>query len=856
VVTLQELEQEELKQRGIASKRVPQRRIGSGVTRADQRNVLSQRAKAEQNIQEIKKAKTAVTEQEKERQRQETIRFFIENNKQPVRYSGLNREDREYVIASRGEFARAKPSSKDFIKGSETTETRYEIVGTGASGGSLVLDKKTGEVREVTQSTYATSKPASARELLAGQSFAQQEIVLRPEEKKGFIAQRVENFNTKYENANAKLFTYTGQLPTAENIKIFREVKGKGLEYSFANFVRGTSAGAYTGVREKPLKTIGFGAIGFGTIALGSSVGSVITKTGNKYIVKGGYYVGKTIGAVGLGTYAGVKTYEVIKIPSAYGRGGVIGQTLSTEIIPSSVGAYAGFKTVNSVKGYVRTINREELPSNIIVAPEYPAQQYPKIKKGQTACELLEEFNTAVLPTEVNKINVPKISGNDYKPISPELRHILNRELYIKGPTFKDIPKQMPINEITLPPIPRMFTASPVNYAKKTEALPGSSEFLGLYGAPRLSPKFLRLKGSNYKPFGVSNIFETGSFSTAIRTTPKGIEFTPFVSYNQKTLSPHMQQLKFFGGGNIKVNKKLVRIETGKPLAEYGTAYIAYIKTEKEAILTVGTPLLRTGKSFYFKFDGYRIPINEYKTVPVGTKGAKTLGQITQEQSGYGYYGQRRPLINVPSAGYSSQGSSYRSSYSIKLPSYSSSMSYKSYSPRSYGSPSRPYYPSSPPPSSPPSSPPPSYPSYPSSPPPSSPPSSPPPSYPTYGPPNKPPRSPPLYPSFSKGKGKTKQTGGFNVFVRRFGKFKLVGSGLTFRQASTLGQMRVKQSLGRTFRITGSGKRESLGLERGTFRTPKSTSKLNKPFTFIQIAPRSLSSTGERREIKAYARRR
>lgn len=85
----------------------------------------------------------------------------------------------------------------------------------------------------------------------------------------------------------------------------------------------------------------------------------------------------------------------------------------------------------------------------------------------------------------------------------------------------------------------------------------------------------------------------------------------------------------------------------------------------------------------------------------------------------------------------------------------------------------------------------------------------------------------------------------YNVQVRRFGKFRSVGSTYDLNKAIGLGESKVRGGLGATFKITGGGK---IRTPRGFYR------KLSKKEgqLFIQKNKYRLSSSGEKGEIKFF----
>jgi len=91
----------------------------------------------------------------------------------------------------------------------------------------------------------------------------------------------------------------------------------------------------------------------------------------------------------------------------------------------------------------------------------------------------------------------------------------------------------------------------------------------------------------------------------------------------------------------------------------------------------------------------------------------------------------------------------------------------------------------------------------------------------------------------------------FSTQVKRGGKFRTIGSGLGIRQAFSLGQQRVDQTLGATFRIRGGPTPKFTGFDLGkTLRR-----KRGKARTFVEKKEFRLSDIGEIGEIKRAKRR-
>lgn len=253
-----------------------------------------------------------------------------------------------------------------------------------------------------------------------------------------------------------------------------------------------------------------------------------------------------------------VRTPESIKMGLEKNPGATTGEVASMILFPELV-KKVPIKTVD----FFRTVGKEKLPSEDIIAPEYTQKynlihgKYPAIAKGETAGQLLEEF----------------------KPLLP-------------GETK-----------------PAGFTASPSSFSKVTEVKAGSSELPGLYQAPKLSPTFLRVTKGENPVFGL-NPFETLR-PTIARVTPTSYELVPGLNFESKVGT---------------VSKNIVKDFFYKA-AEKGKSYVPYLKTEKEAVLPYGTQLQQTASRYFIEFEGRKIPIKEFEALSGESisKAAKTV---------------------------------------------------------------------------------------------------------------------------------------------------------------------------------------------------------------------------------------
>ncbi len=253
------------------------------------------------------------------------------------------------------------------------------------------------------------------------------------------------------------------------------------------------------------------------------------------------------------------------KIPEQLGGLGAIIRSepgFATGIVLSEAAILKSPKLLVKGTDIVRTSRLKELPGERIIAPEFSrGQTFPAIRKGQTAGELLEEFKP-LLPGET------KAAG---------------------------------------------FTASPKPFSKATEAGRGTSELPGVFQAPKVSPKFLRISGEEKKLFTLSP-FETLRPSI-VRITPEEIRLVPGLKKTQRVIQP----------GRVKEVREF--FET----APKGKSFVPFIKTEKEAVIPFGTGLRQTQKRFFIKFEGRKIPIFEFETAPGGKKVLTPKGIIERK---------------------------------------------------------------------------------------------------------------------------------------------------------------------------------------------------------------------------------
>ncbi len=310
--------------------------------------------------------------------------------------------------------------------------------------------------------------------------------------------------------------------------------------------------------------------------------------------------------------------------------GGALGEA-GRDVVAFGGGLKLGTKAFSTVSDLIATkaFTKKafiEIPAESVIAPEFfEGQRFPKIRRGQTAGQLRQEF------------------------FQPELAI---------GETGK---------------APRFFTALST---EPLAALPrGDSFVFGGFGAPKGSPRFFRI-GSSETPrdfFSFGGLLDVGK-PTLARITFKDIGFAPGITARTRRPTGRVSRglLEFFGGG-FKEGTKVLRAEFAAPKAPKGEAFIPFVKTEKEAVGIVGTKVIETRRKFFFKFEGRRVVIPELTAVSEGQLGSggkvdlKTLGDFLKDSSRI----PRRSIVDPSFGGISLVSGTRIKSSSLGLPSSS-----------------------------------------------------------------------------------------------------------------------------------------------------------------------------------------
>jgi len=559
-----------------------------------------------------------------------------------------------------------------------------------------------------------------------------------------------------------------------------------------ATNVGGFVGGIYRGIipttkREAvmDLATLGIGyGVGFGVKGV-SALAFKIPKYGS-YVssgVKGATFIGGGI----LTTQAvGTKLTDIYSTKSASGKGEIVGSTLK-EFGLFGYGYKEGELGFTKARGWYQTRGLTEIPAERLIPQE--------VLSGK------ENFPTA-----------PK--GQQYK--------------LFQGTKYK-------YSELTGGNKPGGFHASPGKILTEGKITPGAgtSELPGLYVSSFVSPYFTKLSGKSSSKFNLPNIKsiispETSPSITFFRT--EGFRVSPFAKTKPYVLDGTTFNYKFIkstkpGVGDIPLMKTeieaVLRPESGTFVSQ-PRGYYTEISNVKVPIDVVNyeTGSGITGKAVYTK-EPY-IPKEPttiyYPTSTSYTPTSTKVSILNIKDSSYIDIPPSKVLYSPPpSSGKYSGGSS--SSYippsspsSLLVSSYSpsskvsSKVSKVSYSPSSYFRKSS-YKPSS-----------------------------------SYSPYKK--KSTPYKPFKLPGIKLTKSQGKFQVFGRRFGKFKLVGIGRTEKQAFSLGKKFARTSLGVTFKVP----------ESKITKLPGYKTKVTKQGTlFVEpLGKRLKRGSGEIPEIKFY----
>lgn len=582
----QQIQIEEQKAQQATKQPIPQKRFGSGVTKEQQLAVKENRERARQFLQSLKSPKSQI----------DTARTRIESAR-----SGLDAYEQEKVAYSvaKKHYLRNRSSATLKRLGEDAKVIKYVQLfeQTGEEQAEANALAKLNQLENQLSQTLAPSEREKAleqfrtspeatftfdfapigeptplniqplRQTLAPKEdliFSQQQQLVKPPTKEEILKARL----TPAQFAISQKQYLVGAELLSQELRYDTRLRRK------LNILRGT--------KEEQL---GVQALQFGAGVIASTIGTVrfvqqspqLAKqslsyskeliTGQRNILKDT----KSLGSAIQSTAINIKVTAQTKPFYAIG--------FTTSEIAQAFALPAAAKGAVKVTDITRTIKLRKAIDTDIIAPEYfKGQTFPAIKKGQTAGELLAEFKKppVIFTSQVTKLKGYTGKGQIIK--APEIKKLPFQVPTLKGAGFTTAPK--PLTSLTIKA--------------------GYSELPGLYTAPRVSPHFLRVKGEKKRLIGLSP-FPTLRPTAFFTVVP--VKLLPKVKATQRQLTPL---------------KEAQRIFEKQPK---GKAIVPFVKTEKEAIIPVGTELIKTGKRFFFEFEGRRIPIQELTVKQIQIKG-------------------------------------------------------------------------------------------------------------------------------------------------------------------------------------------------------------------------------------------
>jgi len=317
--------------------------------------------------------------------------------------------------------------------------------------------------------------------------------------------------------------------------------------------------GLYTGVRERPLTTgVSFG-IGFTIPVAGwgarAGGGAIASRAGRlqEPLSKAGRFGMKAVGVGIGGAYGysvGTRLQEAYREPTK-DMTEELGAITSTEIVPMLAGGYAGLKVGEKISDISRIRGMKEIYTEEVVSKP--------VLRGE------ETFPGATRRLPSQKL-VRYFQEEKFTP--PQLR---KEGVKVWHATAKEFPKE-----------------TEVPYAQELRP----SDIYGLYVSPEVSPHFMRA-GGEYKGFGLD--LPSISKPTALSIETKGVTRLP------KRARTSIEKARDF---------MLEEAEAGRG---YVTAAYELGKPEYEAVLPPGTPLERLGADYFFRYQGRKVPIMEYR---------------------------------------------------------------------------------------------------------------------------------------------------------------------------------------------------------------------------------------------------
>lgn len=841
-----ELQEVEGQAQQIVDEEVPQRRFGSRVTPEQQRQILARKQRARQALAKIQKQKTQLAQVEIQLQAQRqgratsqaerdyeiAYKFVVEGK--PA-YALTRKQRRIYDQIQRGvEVRQSKEEQKRKLR-EQGLEPIYDAQGklVGFEDQQRLQTISVEEAAEIIREDpreyqrferagititrqedgQSSFTPTTLREEILRQSLpAGEREFLDPLDFGVPVSPTLKSPSRFLTQLKGGIMERSRFLPTPFEGAALISERGRELKAEFVKqrtlFIEGLIPTTKTDV-VLTVGTLGLGAaIGAslrGTGAILKGVGGVpLLLKGEKVVAAAGVYVAGRFVTTRFTEITGraiVPDIKAFPIGARFPK--VSDQKFDTkltgitarETITLTAGTKAAFKVIDFTVGIKRTLGLKRLSAELVEAPEfYGGQTYPRRGPGDTLGQLRKEFETPILPSEINRV------------------------IRLEGYTGKG--QIVPINEyksipVKIPKFQAGFTARPIgdvpSLFPEGKTPIGTSEFPGQFSAPKISPKFLRIDVQNERVVGFSGIL-TGGEPTAIRTQFPTIEFAP--GTGPRTT----------GSSGVPGIKKLQNLF--KDIQGTGRTVIPGTKTEKEAITAALSEVTPPVVEFYYQTPtGRRVPIIETKVISGPAIKVPGVPKTTLKDVSSSYappvpssrvypisfaYSIPKSSYSVPSSKVSSMASSVSKATSIPFLSSYSGISASSGYPRPPSRPIVAYSISSSTTS------PPRYPSQPYRPTTTGRPLTSPP----YSPPKKPPKRPPISIRRDKREEELKGLLGFRTFVIKGGKKVFLPGIRPKGRALRAGAIKTRATLRATFGVEATGVR--VRQRDITYRPPKS----------------------------------
>lgn len=528
--------------------------------------------------------------------------------------------------------------------------TREELLAEGTGG--VYFTKKEAEARGYTSVNAVGQPTASGRsisfaESLLGQEpgssgtvyVADKQLNIKPASRASIIFEPIVN---TYVKANSYV---SSKIPTFEEsttkLTQARDFIVSKTDNNILNSLRRQDAQMFAESKKNPVNQF-LGGVGRGIYE------DIQQKPLKNIVVFGvGSIIGGGLRVVGLGVKA---------------VGGATAVAVTEGVIGTAGFAFGGAYAYNLGREVIQTPGAEEKGKIVGVSLKDAGVFYGGFRTGQKGFNVAYDVIRTRGLTKVETVNVvaPEyFQGQNYPSVRSGTR---------AGTLQKEFFKPALPTETTR--APRGFSASAEPLPTQTKILPGTSEAPGLFSAPKVSPAFLRIAGESSQTAIVTGEgILSGGNPTATRVRFNNLDFTPGINKNTRLPTG------FY-------NKQFLEKQRGT-----GRTFIPGAKTEKEAITSADSTVIQVRKKYYFNFEGRRVVIPEYEIVE-GLKAPKItsikIKDVVAESSSSRIRPSRGTIPFVFSVGSSSSSSISRffssigSSVSSKLSSSKSISSSRS----------------------------------------------------------------------------------------------------------------------------------------------------------------------------------